>query len=524
MEEQKYSIFNDIIGPVMRGPSSSHTAAPARIAYMVRHLLASEPKAVEFQFDNKGSFATTYETQGSDRGFVGGLMGCMPDDERLLNALPIAKEKGLSFKFVVTNFEAPHPNTVRIIVESEDGERVRATGISTGGGMMEILEVDGFPVSMNGKNYELILIMPKEHYDMAVENVVQEYEWLETFEKGKDVLINLKLAYPPEKSLIKKLSEKYSSGKVRVIPPVYSVLTGKCCKVPFKTALEMDEMSKNSNLAPWELGLQYEMSYGRLNKEEAMEKMLHVVEVMEGSIQAALSSNRPGKLIKPRSGDYIRLAKEGRLVSTGAMDTAIAWSMAMVETNSYYGTVVAAPTSGACGTVPGAVLGVAEHLGKTKEEKAKALFASGAIGLAIAYGGTFAAEVCGCQAECGAASSMAAAGIVQLMGGTATQANGAASIALQNVLGMICDSVAGLVEVPCLGRNVLGAVNAISTANMVMAGVEEIIPLDEVIRAMMEVGKLMPSELCCTNSGGLAITETSRKLAFEIENRRNEKH
>ena len=117
-----------------------------------------------------------------------------------------------------------------------------------------------------------------------------------------------------------------------------------------------------------------------------------------------------------------------------------------------------------------------------------------------------------------AASCMAAAGVIQLMGGTIEQSNAAASLSLQNVLGMICDSVANLVEVPCLGRNVMCAVNALSSANMVMAGVEAVIPLDEVIISMLEVGKLMPPELlCCTNSGGLAITKTSLELAEKIK-------
>lgn len=147
----------------------------------------------------------------------------------------------------------------------------------------------------------------------------------------------------------------------------------------------------------------------------------------------------------------------------------------------------------------------------SKEDKVKALLAAGIVGLFIAEHATFAAEICGCQAECGAGSAMAAAGVVQLFGGTPKQCAAAASMALQNVLGMICDSVADLVEIPCLGRNVLGTVNAITCANMALAGVEEIIPLDETIVSMMEVGKLMPNELCCTGKGGLAVTCTSKK-------------
>jgi len=137
------------------------------------------------------------------------------------------------------------------------------------------------------------------------------------------------------------------------------------------------------------------------------------------------------------------------------------------------------------------------------------------IGVFIAAHATFAAEVGGCQAECGAGSGMAAAALVSLMGGTTQQAVNAASMALQNILGMICDPVANRVEVPCLGKNVMAASNALACANMALAGYDSVIPLDEVIQTMDEVGKMLPSALRCTALGGLSITKTS----LEIEKR-----
>ncbi|HHW03739.1 MAG TPA: hypothetical protein GXX35_13200 [Thermoanaerobacterales bacterium] len=151
-------------------------------------------------------------------------------------------------------------------------------------------------------------------------------------------------------------------------------------------------------------------------------------------------------------------------------------------------------------------------MGLGDDEKAKALLAAGGIGVLIAEQATFAAEVCGCQAECGAASAMAAAGVVQLAGGTAEQGVAAASIALQNLLYLICDPVAELVEVPCLGKNVMAAVNAVASANMALAGVYPVIPLDEVIQAMYQVGKMLPRDLRCTGLGGLAVTTTGQEI------------
>jgi L-serine dehydratase len=183
-----------------------------------------------------------------------------------------------------------------------------------------------------------------------------------------------------------------------------------------------------------------------------------------------------------------------------------------MEMKSAMGVIVAAPTAGSCGGLPGAVVGAASAMGLSVNHMTKAMLAAGMIGVFIAAHATFAAEIGGCQAECGAGSGMAAAALVALAGGTARQAVDAASMALQNVLGMVCDPVANRVEVPCLGKNVMAASNALACANMALAGFDVVIPLDEVIDAMDKVGKSIPHELRCTALGGLSITETSRAI------------
>jgi L-serine dehydratase len=152
----------------------------------------------------------------------------------------------------------------------------------------------------------------------------------------------------------------------------------------------------------------------------------------------------------------------------------------------------------------------------------KAMLAAGMIGVFIAKLSTFAAEVAGCQAECGAGSGMAAAALVTLMGGAAETAVAAASMALQNSLGMICDPVASRVEVPCLGKNVMAASNAVACANMALAGYDPVIPLDEVIHTMDTVGKRIPVELRCTALGGLSVTETSKKIQSRLAKRQEQ--
>ena len=190
-----------------------------------------------------------------------------------------------------------------------------------------------------------------------------------------------------------------------------------------------------------------------------------------------------------------------------------------MEVKSSMGTIVAAPTAGSCGTFPGAVLGVADSMGATKEEIIHALLAGSLVGIFIAADSTFSAEIGGCQAECGAGSGMAASAIVTLLGGTLEQCMAAASMALQNSLGMICDPIAARVEAPCLGKNIGSATNALACANMALAGYNHLIPLDEVIETMNRVGRAMPRELRCTALGGLATTPSAKRIEEQLRNR-----
>ena len=184
---------------------------------------------------------------------------------------------------------------------------------------------------------------------------------------------------------------------------------------------------------------------------------------------------------------------------------------------SSMGVTVAAPTAGSCGTFPGAVMGVADALKLDEDEIVQALLAGSLIGLFIALASTFSAEIGGCQAECGSASGMAAAAIVSLMGGSVEQGMSAASMALQNSMGMICDPVAARVEAPCLGKNISSALNALASANMALAGYDHLIPLDEVIDSMDRVGRSLPRELRCTALGGLSVTPAARAIAQRLK-------
>ena len=191
---------------------------------------------------------------------------------------------------------------------------------------------------------------------------------------------------------------------------------------------------------------------------------------------------------------------------------AVARAMAVLERSATMGVIVAAPTAGSAGVVPGCVLALADHLQLDDEQVMDALYCAAAIGLNLTTSACVAGAEGGCQAEVGAASAMAAAALVELRGGTAEQCAEAFAMALTNLEGLVCDPVAGLVEIPCIKRNVIGAMNAVSCADMALAGVVGHIPADEVIDAMAEVGAAMSNDLRETGIGGLAGTPTGKAI------------
>jgi L-serine dehydratase len=208
-----------------------------------------------------------------------------------------------------------------------------------------------------------------------------------------------------------------------------------------------------------------------------------------------------------------------RLIGGDANNTIIMYVSAMMEVKSSMGVIVAAPTAGSCGALPGAIIGAAESLNLTEDEVVKAMLIAGIIGVFITAHATFAAEVGGCMAETGAGAGMAAGALVWMANGTLQQAIGAASLALQNSLGLICDPIGNRVEAPCLGRNIMAATNAVSCSNMALSDYRHLIPLDEVIDTMQAVGDRIHHTLRCTNLGGLSITRAAKDIEAGLNNK-----
>jgi len=307
---------------------------------------------------------------------------------------------------------------------------------------------------------------------------------------------------------------------IRQLDPVMPVVSVKDCRIPYNTASKMLSYWEKKGGELWELAALYESSRGKLTQDKIFSKMRKIVNILKSSIETGLKgTSYEDRILGPQAWLVKKANQENKLIPGGVLNHIISFTMAMMEVKSSMGLIVAAPTAGSCGAVPGAIFGTAQYMNLDDDNRIiKAMLAAGIIGVFISEQATFSAEVCGCQAECGAASAMAAAGLIQLIGGNVKQGIDAASISLQNMLGLICDPVANRVEVPCLGKNVMAATNAFAAANMVISGVDAVIPLDETIKAMYDVGIQLPSNLKCTARGGLSITKTAQKIDKKINN------
>lgn len=252
------------------------------------------------------------------------------------------------------------------------------------------------------------------------------------------------------------------------------------------------------------------------NLDDIMESMSKTLDVMIESV----NRGRAEKLISASgiSGGnaYIYNSNIKNTICGDLISKAIAMALSCSEVNASMGRIVACPTAGSCGILPACVISIGEVYNKSRDEMVMALFTAAGVGNIIANNATMSGAEGGCQAECGSAAAMSAAAIVELMGGTPEQALTAAAISLKNILGLVCDPVGGLVEIPCVKRNASGTVNAITSADMALLGVESYIPFDDAVTAMYEIGLSMNEKYRETAMGGLATTETGKMLNNKV--------
>ena len=511
---KNYSILNHVLGPVMRGPSSSHTAGAFHIASMARSLLGGTPRQATLAFDPGGSYAYTYAPQGADRAFAQGLLARPLTDASFFSALADAPAASLELRFEVRKLSQPdHPNTTEMSLVGSQGDTLRLTARSIGGGEVEITRLADWPVLMNGTDFVVVVETAGPGGAGAMALLEREdalLSSLETIQRKEAELVIAHRSNPLLPETRRALQELPGVTRVRQAEPVYFVQTGRPL---FASGEEMVRVAEARGLSLGRVALEYEAQLLGLSETRILEEMLRRYDIMEKAAREGLDPGFSGlQLLGASAGSIFQAEAAGRLSVRSLHTRAAARAMAVMHVDGAMGVVCAAPTGGSAGVLPGALVTLAEERALTRPQIALALLASGAIGLIVAQRATFAAEVAGCQVEIGAAGAMAAAAVVDAVGGSIRQAADAAAIAFQNTMGLVCDLLHGTVEIPCHTRNGVAAANAIVCADLVLGGYVNPIPLDETIDAVQAVGLMMPSEVRCTSQGGLAIAPSAKAL------------
>lgn len=287
--------------------------------------------------------------------------------------------------------------------------------------------------------------------------------------------------------------------------------------VLFRNVRELVDRANKEQKLISEIMIEQEILITERTREEIMTQMDRNLTVMEEAVEKGLKGVHSKSGLT--GGDAVLLQaymKKGNSLCGDLMLDAVSKAVATNEVNAAMGTICATPTAGSAGVVPGTLFAVKNKLNPTREQMIRYLFNAGAFGFVVANNASISGAAGGCQAEVGSAAGMAAAAIVEMAGGTPDQCAEAFAITLKNMLGLVCDPVAGLVEVPCVKRNAMGASNSLVAADMALAGVTSRIPCDEVIDAMYKIGQSMPTSLKETAQGGLAATPTGKWLEAKI--------
>lgn len=290
-------------------------------------------------------------------------------------------------------------------------------------------------------------------------------------------------------------------------------------KYKFKTAEDIIRICKKEGIEISRLARNYEMERSGKSDAALRNKMKDVRDTMYDAVRKGVKSIKKSEF-GVSGGDaykvYKQLSNLKNMMGNKVTVRAMAYAIAVNEQNANMGRIVAFPTAGGSGVIPGVLLSCAEHFHAGKRKLLRGMFCASAIGMVIAEGATLSAAKGGCQAEVGAAVAMAAGGLTEMRGGSPEQCFDAAAIALKSYLGLVCDPLGGLVEVPCVKRNAIGTQAAIGASDLAIAGVKTFVPFDEVVEAMAGIAKLMSPKLRETALGGLAVTETGNMVKKKL--------
>ncbi|WP_130862673.1 L-serine ammonia-lyase, iron-sulfur-dependent, subunit beta [Bacilliculturomica massiliensis] len=535
---KKYpSIFNDVLSPVTPGPSSSNTSAPSRISRTVLQLLGKQPSQVLVEMCDHGGYAETFYGMQSDLAFIAGFLDRDPVEYDLSRAYDDAVAAGMkvTYGFIPDLPDLPSelcrmtfPSAEK---DSPDGLRIsQLTAVSVGGGSLLISDLDGCPTDIRGDCFEVLIFLKSgcglelsgagdgsaacpELYGQieALMGCVNEIRYsagpvysildIKCWEKPQADRLDALLSLP-------EISRGFLA--LRQTAPVYDVTADRRRKPPFTTSSELIAYTREKGIPLWQAAVDYEASLSGWSDEQVL---AHGEKLYDIALAAAKRGREGGFVFEGVTDPHgARIAGEfarrDDLIPMGIGKSGGPDALGIMEHSNSRGVIVCMPTGGSSGVVPGAIFGAVADMGRTKEEGVKALLTAGLVGVFMFetnYSGFY-----GCQAEIGCATAMAAAALCTFLTDDAETACAAASLAIQNGLGLVCDPIAGYVQVPCLIRNMTAVPTAAMCANAAVCGFPATVPLDEMAEAILRVGRrLRPCNALGTNATptGLRMNE-----------------
>jgi len=513
------SILNDVLGPIMHGPSSSHTAASYNIGCLTKMVCKDKIKEVHITFDSKSSFGRVYKAQNSDIAFLAGLVGLSVEASNFFKSLEIAKNQGITYYFQTKNLpNADHPNYILIEIYLYNGVFLTFVAKSIGGGMILIDRLNNWNVVINGQLHNL-LIEFNSNFEGEMKKIIQsrfESSRISDIQRNEQSsFIQIKDPHSFEKNFIDFLAKNVEITNIWITRPIVFPIHGTPI---FTNTSEILKIAKSKRFDLGEIGLEYESALLNLDKKIIIDEIKKRISVMFSSVEMGLISENSSMNLLEHSASKIQQEEiNGNLVNPGINIRSAYRALAVMDTASSGGLICAAPTGGSCGVIASVLYTLHFDFNLSLEKIVNCALGAGVIGLINAMNSTFAAEIAGCQVEIGIAAAMAAAAIVEAVNGNPKLSTDAAAIALQNTMGSVCDLVAGFCEIPCHTRNAVAASNAFVCADLIMGGYFNPINLDDCIQASYESGKMLPSQLRCTSLGGLAITESAKKLEEQYQ-------
>ena len=515
--------FNDVFGPIMQPGSSSHTAGPCRLGRLAHDLLNVPLRSIRIVLNRDGSFAGTFGHMNEDLGMLAGAYGLLPDDERLFDIRRILKAEDIPFSFEFSEIsESSDANAVKFILTGTDNRAVSLVGISTGGGMVETVQILGFPYRSKGDAYLTCIRVPGNsgRLDSFLRSAVQRRGTLGMEAVGDKTSGTLFcIQSEAELSDLKTELKSFPEAEWFQMRPLLPVITTERKERQlFNTFTDWIRISRERGQGLAETAIDYERDASGWTREKVVDYMKMVQRDMKKQTEAVYEDDS-AIFGNPFSGYHFRkwsdYLKNGPLLAGDTVGRALYYAFgvqAMVRGVK----MVPGPMGTGGGFLYSAFRAVKEAKHVSDEAVLRGLFVAAGVG-AICYTRTQpTGEVIGCTGECGVCAAMASAGLTEMMGGEPDQAEAAASLVLQAAIGWPCDPIPGGDNQPCLSRVVTAVTMAIVFADLALSGRQCVIPFHEVVDVAGRLGKAMPVGLKCTSCGGLCLAPAAldRKKKF----------